>query len=117
LQNVTITTLPTHGAQFYNTVSLISGTLPDSIPAADIAAGKLTFTPAANANGSGYATFSFEVQDDGGTSLGGHDTSSAATMTVNENGRAAGRGTEASPGAAEEEKSCRMLTGDIPLTD
>ena len=41
--------------------------------AADIAAGKLVFTPAANANGAGYASFTFQVQDDGGTANGGVD--------------------------------------------
>src|SRR5207245_11519123 len=37
-------------------------------------AGRVTFTPAANANGSGYASFSFAVKDDGGTANGGADT-------------------------------------------
>ena len=36
-------------------------------------AGKLVFTPAANANGAGYASFTFQVQDDGGTANGGVD--------------------------------------------
>ena len=40
---------------------------------ADITAGKLKFTPAANANGAGYASFTFQVQDDGGTANGGVD--------------------------------------------
>ena len=31
------------------------------------------FTPAANANGAGYASFTFQVQDDGGTANGGVD--------------------------------------------
>ena len=35
--------------------------------------GNLKFTPAANANGAGYATFTFQVQDDGGTANGGVD--------------------------------------------
>ncbi|MEI7970863.1 MAG: cadherin-like domain-containing protein, partial [Betaproteobacteria bacterium] len=34
------------------------------------------FTPAANANGTGYASFSFQVQDDGGTANGGVDLDS-----------------------------------------
>src|SRR5947207_2349583 len=37
---------------------------------ADITAGLLVFTPAANANGTGYASFTFQVQDDGGTANG-----------------------------------------------
>src|SRR5205085_10031043 len=44
----------------------------------DIAAGNLVFT--ANANGAGYASFTFQVQDDGG----GTDLDTVArTMTVN----------------------------------
>ena len=42
---------------------------PTSLPATSV------FTPAANANGTGYASFTFQVQDDGGTANGGveHD--------------------------------------------
>ena len=55
-----------------------------SSPIADIDAGKLVFTPAANANGAGYASFTFQVQDDGGTANGGVDLDpSANTMTIN----------------------------------
>src|SRR5436189_206451 len=43
------------------------------ISVADITAGKLVFTPAANANGSPEASFTFQVQDDGGTGNGGVD--------------------------------------------
>ena len=46
---------------------------------ADISAGKLKFTPAANANGAGYATFTFQVQDDGGTANGGVDLDQSPT--------------------------------------
>ena len=46
--------------------------------------GRLVFTPAANANGAGYASFTFQVQDDGGTANGGVDLdASPNTMTVN----------------------------------
>src|SRR6185436_2550301 len=39
---------------------------------------------AANANGAGYTTFTFQVQDDGGTANGGVDLDqSANTITVN----------------------------------
>ena len=51
---------------------------------ADITAGKLKFTPAANANGAGYASFTFQVQDNGGTANGGVDLDpSPNTMTIN----------------------------------
>src|SRR5207249_345156 len=50
----------------------------------DIAAGKLQFTPTANANGLAYAAFTFQVQDDGGTTNDGVDLDpSAKTITVN----------------------------------
>src|SRR5262249_44959498 len=42
--------------------------------------GTLTFTPAANANGS--ATVSVKVHDDGGTANGGVDTSAEQTFTI-----------------------------------
>ena len=41
------------------------------VTAADIAAGKISFTPPANANGTAYASFSFQVRDNGGTASGG----------------------------------------------
>ena len=47
-------------------------------------AGNLVFTPAANANGDGYASFTFQVQDNGGTANGGVDIDqSANTITIN----------------------------------
>ena len=46
--------------------------------------GLLAFTPAANANGTGYASFTFQVQDDGGVANSGTDTDlTAKTMTIN----------------------------------
>ena len=54
------------------------------VSVADITAGLLVFTPAANANGTGYASFTFQVQDDGGTANGGVNLDqSANTMTIN----------------------------------
>ena len=51
---------------------------------ADISAGKLIFMPGANANGAGYASFTFQVQDNGGTANGGVDTDPVArTMNIN----------------------------------
>jgi VCBS repeat-containing protein len=67
---VKITTLPTVGSL---TLSGSAVTAGQTITASDIAAGKLAFLPAANANGAAYASFTFQVQDDGGTSNGGVD--------------------------------------------
>ena len=59
-------------------------TAGQSIVLADITGGKLKFTPAANANGNSYASFTFQVQDDGGTANGGVDLdASPNTITVN----------------------------------
>src|SRR5262249_12392374 len=44
-------------------------TAPQFVSAADIAAGKLQFSPATDAFGSPYASFTFQVKDDGGTSI------------------------------------------------
>ncbi len=67
---VKITTLPAAGALTDNGVAVTAGQF---ISVADITSGKLKFTPAANANGGGYASFTFQVQDDGGTANGGVD--------------------------------------------
>ena len=54
------------------------------VSVADITAGQLVFTPAANANGTGYASFTFQVQDNGGTANGGVDLDPTPnTITVN----------------------------------
>ena len=75
-----ITTLPGAGSLTNNGVLVNAG---DFITAADIAGGKLVFTPVANANGAGYASFTFQVQDDGGTANGGVDLDqSANTMSI-----------------------------------
>uniref|UniRef100_UPI0035644A97 DUF4347 domain-containing protein n=1 Tax=Novipirellula sp. TaxID=2795430 RepID=UPI0035644A97 len=51
---------------------------------ADINAGRLKYKPLANENGTAYAEFTFQVQDDGGTSGGGQDTDTTPnTMTIN----------------------------------
>src|SRR5204862_409179 len=54
------------------------------IAVADITGNKLVFMPAANANGTGYASFTFQVQDDGGTANGGVNLDPTPnTLTVN----------------------------------
>ncbi|MCP5016991.1 MAG: hypothetical protein GY938_17245, partial [Ketobacter sp.] len=51
----------------------------DTVSVADISAGRLKFKPAANANGTGYDSFTFQVQDDGA----GADTDlTPNTMTI-----------------------------------
>src|SRR5206468_10483267 len=70
LAAVEITTLPAAGTLKDNGVAVTAGQF---IPVADINGGKLKFCPAANANGSPYTTFTFQVQDDGSTANGGVD--------------------------------------------
>jgi len=78
---VKITTLPTAGTLVDNGNAVHAG---DFINVGDINAGKLVFTAAANANGANYASFTFQVQDDGGTANGGTDIDQSPNMiTVN----------------------------------
>src|SRR5882724_2978117 len=67
---VKIDRLPAAGQLLLGGVAVTAGEI---VAAADIAAGKLTFAPGANENGAGYAGFTFQVQDDGGTANGGID--------------------------------------------
>jgi hypothetical protein len=79
-QGVIITAPPAAGSL---TLDGVAVTANQSISVADINSNKLKFAPAANANGSAYATFSFQVQDDGGTNNGGQDTDPTAnTITI-----------------------------------
>ena len=78
---VEITTLPAAGTLTDNGVAVTAGQF---VSVADINAGKLVFTPAADANGAAYANFTFQVEDDGGTANGGQNTDqSPNTMTLN----------------------------------
>jgi hypothetical protein len=82
---VTVTlSAPTAGRIFYNGLpATFAANHTFTITATDIAGGKLSFVPDANANASPYATFQFQVTDDGGTNLGGAETSAPQTFTVN----------------------------------
>ena len=77
---VKITTLPGAGSLTNNGVAVSAGRV---VTLADITGGQAEFTPAADANGAGYASFTFQVQDDGGTANGGVDLDATArTMTI-----------------------------------
>src|SRR5439155_3088344 len=76
---VKITTLPAAGTLKLSGVAVTAG---QTIAAGSIP--NLTFNPALNANGTAYATFTFQVQDNGGTGYGGVDLDqSPNTFTVN----------------------------------
>src|SRR5204862_7379569 len=57
---VTITTLPAAGSLTLSGGAVIAG---QSISLANINAGNLVFTPAANANGATYASFTFQAEE------------------------------------------------------
>ncbi len=67
---VQITTLPAVGTLTLNAAAVTPGQF---VSAADIAAAKLAYTPPADSNGAALASFTFQVQDDGGTANGGVD--------------------------------------------
>jgi hypothetical protein len=80
LDSVKITTLPGAGSLTLDGSAVTAGQL---VSAADITAGLLVFTPAANANGAAYASFTFQVKDDGGVANGGVDLDqSADSITI-----------------------------------
>jgi VCBS repeat-containing protein len=65
---VKIISLPSAGTLLYEGTAVATGQLID---ASDIAGDELRFVPATNANGTGYANFTFQVKDNGGTANGG----------------------------------------------
>ena len=76
LESVKITGLPTAGTLTLDGTAIVSGALPETVAAADLTASKLKYSPPANANGTGYASFSFRVND-------GTADSAEYTMTIN----------------------------------
>ena len=68
LAAVKITTLPNVGTLKLSGIAVTAG---QTITAADIA--NFVYTPPPDANGAGFASFTFQVQDDGGTANGGVD--------------------------------------------
>ena len=75
LSAVRIDTLPSAGSLTLSGVAVAPNQV---VTVADIAAGNLVFTPAVNANGTGYATFTFSVRDSNNT----YDTA-PSTLTFN----------------------------------
>jgi Ca2+-binding RTX toxin-like protein len=74
LQAISITVMPTKGALKLNGVSV---SVNQIIPVADVVAGKLAFTPVADANGKAHARVGFKVSD------GKDFSTSAYNLTVN----------------------------------
>jgi hypothetical protein len=117
---IKVGTLPVAGALTANGVAVTAG---QSVSAADIAASKVHFTPTANVNGAGYASFTFQVQDDGGTANGGVDldptprtvtidvtaVDDAPVITLN-------TGTTTPPGGASAIDATRLAATDVDNT-
>jgi co-chaperonin GroES (HSP10) len=82
---VKMTTVPDPAAGTF-TNNGITVNANDFVSATDIANGLLVFTPAAHSNGAPEASFTFQVQDNGGTANGGVDLDqSANTLSINVN--------------------------------
>ena len=78
---VRINTLPAAGTLIVGGMPVLAGQF---VPLISIASGQMRFLPAANANGLPYASFAFQVQDNGGTANGGVDLDpSPNTLTIN----------------------------------
>ncbi|MDB5721646.1 MAG: hypothetical protein JWP15_2264, partial [Alphaproteobacteria bacterium] len=86
---VIVTTLPGAGTLYYDSNLSLGGgrsavLVGQTISAADILAGKLTYVAPAGVSGANYAHFTFQVQDNGGTAGGGVDIDqSPNTLTFN----------------------------------
>ncbi|MGE0503572.1 MAG: DUF5801 repeats-in-toxin domain-containing protein [Rhizobiaceae bacterium] len=94
---------------------------PVDVTAQQIANGDLTYQPAANGNGAGYATVSFRVIDDGGTDDGGLDTDPTPNKLtidvtpVNDAPQIAGLGD--APLAYTEDQTAQRIDTAVTVTD
>lgn len=66
---------PSTGSLALNGVAVTTSTV---VTVAQLSAGQLVYTPPANASGNGLASFTFQVQDNGGTANGGANTDPTA---------------------------------------
>jgi Ca2+-binding RTX toxin-like protein len=73
LAAVKISSLPANGTLRYNGVAITLAQVTAGFEVLAANLGLLTFVPAAHANGSAYASFTFQVRDNGGTANGGMD--------------------------------------------
>ena len=84
---VLITAAPVAGSLYLDADGAGTGTLGTAISsgqmvsAADIAAGRLVYVPAADGHGAANGSFTFQVVDDGGTLDGGQDTDTPPTAS------------------------------------
>ncbi|MCX6836841.1 MAG: SBBP repeat-containing protein, partial [Verrucomicrobia bacterium] len=86
LTRVLVTSLPgsSKGTLTLNGVAVAAGSY---VTVADINAGLLVYTPPADENGFAYTSFTFQVEDDGGTANGGLNLDASANlMTIHVGG-------------------------------
>jgi VCBS repeat-containing protein len=128
LNAIKISSLVAAGSLKLNGTAVAVG---DLVAVADITAGKLTFSPVANANGNNYANFTFQVQDNGGTANGGIDldgtpntiifnvaaVNDAPVITVGTNDKSTGSVTEITDGALGENAWNLNAIGTISIAD
>jgi uncharacterized delta-60 repeat protein len=81
LTRVLVTSLPgsSKGTLMLNGVAVAAGSY---VTAADINAGLLVYTPPADENGFAYTSFTFQVEDDGGTANGGLNLDASANLMM-----------------------------------
>jgi len=107
LSAVRIDTLPSAGSLTLSGVAVTAGQV---ITVADITAGNLVFTPAANANGTGYASVTFSVRDS-------NNAYDAVPNTLTVNVTAVNDPTIVTGGTSGTGNEDTTLTGTLTATD
>ena len=105
LASVTVVTLPGVGSLTLGGTAVTAG---DVVSVADLDAGGLLFTPAANDNGSPYATFTFRVNDGAHFSLLAYPMTIAVTAVADP-----ATGAPVISGTPQERKTLTVLTSGI----
>jgi hypothetical protein len=108
IEFVKIVTLPTDGKLYLDGVEITA--TDTEISVADITTGKLVFTPDADENGTGYATFDFAVSD-------GEEYSGDAMMTINVNPENDAPTTSDNTVTTDEDTNYVFELADFPFTD
>ena len=112
LVSVKIIELPAAGALTLNGTAITSAVLPKTVTATELTGGGLKYAPPANANGAGYASFKFKVND------GTEDSASEYFMTINVTPvNDPATGTPTISGTAQVGQTLTASTGDIADAD
>ena len=112
LVSVKIIELPAAGALTLNGTAIASTDLPKTVTATELTSGALKYAPPANANGTGYASFKFKVND------GTADSASEYFMTINVTAvNDPATGTPTISGTAQVGQILTASTGDIADPD